>query len=140
MVAVGHELSHKEKEYPWLLHWGCDKKFISQTNEVLADFTGAERMVHSSREDLLRSILYKRQHRISMGKADAGDPSHPSWTRRAHYVANYDFGPQLIEQIACDVNCYNKKLISNVIAFYSQRSIVLNPPIQKDDAINTTTM
>lgn len=99
MVAVGHELSHKEKEYPRLRYSGCDREFIAKTNEVLADYNGAKRMLHSSRRDLLRSIFYKRQHRISMGKEDTGDRAHPSWERRAYYVTKYNFDAKLIEQM-----------------------------------------
>lgn len=117
-VTIGHELTHKEKEYPKLFYRGYDRKFIAQTTEVYADYNGAKRMINSSRKNLLRSIQYKRSHKISIGEEDTGDFAHPSWERREYYVTNFNFTADLIKQIADDVNCQNERLINSVISFY----------------------
>lgn len=115
-ITIGHELTHKEKDYfSWTLSI-TDYKFMLQIGEVHADYGAAEKMVHSSKQKLLESVRYKR----ALKKKDEEGFIHPSWDKREYYIEHFDFDEKLIRQIAADVGCSNSKLIQKVCNYYKR--------------------
>lgn len=123
-ITIGHELTHKDGDFCKLIYFGPDKNFISWINEVHADFGAAQKIFNSDRTTLIKSCQYKYDYKIKHNKKDIDTISHPSWTRRKHYVEHFDFDNELIQQIAKDVNCTNQKLIKDISEFYDE--IILN--------------
>ena len=126
LITLGHELTHKDNEFSTLGCFGVNKKFINWANEIHADFGGTQKLFNSDRNTLVNSCEYKIKYR----KKDVDFPSHPSWARRKYYAKNFDFNRMLIQQIAEDVGCNNKKLIDKVCDFYID--IYLIPAIDKN--------
>lgn len=113
MITIGHELTHKEKDF-FSFRYILSYKFISWVNEVHADFGAAEKMADSSRNKLILSMKYK----LSLKQTDNDSPTHPSWEKRLDYVSNYDFDETLIRKIAEDTGCQNEILINKIISYY----------------------
>ena len=120
LITIGHELTHKEKDFSSFFTLGKNRKFINWLNEVHADFGAAEKMVNCSKQKLLESIDYK----LALKKRDYNHNTHPSWQQRRAYAESGTFGEILIDRIAEDVKCTNRNLIDKVKDYY--KSIVLN--------------
>lgn len=115
-ATIGHELTHKGGDF-FSIPLGLKAyRFIAQTNEVHADFGAAQKMLNGGRTALLQAIKYKQD--LVTGKD--GDCTHPSWQRRYHYAANYNFNEELVCKIAEDVGCKNRKLIRQIISHYEE--------------------
>ena len=99
--------------------------FIAYVNELYADFGAAEKMANSSRQKLLDAMEYKKARK----NKDEGTCDHPSWAQRIYYAEHYDFGEELIRQIAKDTGCNNQKIIDKVCKHYQE--IKLTPPPKK---------
>lgn len=115
-ITIGHELTHKDKEFSRLRFGKRNRQFIARVNEVHADFGAAQKMVNNNRQKLLDSIEYKRL----LKKVDNEDFSHPSWARRKYYVENFDFNRELINKIAEDIGYTNQDLIDKVCNHYQE--------------------
>lgn len=124
-ITIGHELTHKENEFHtfWLL--SKKKMFVKWVNELHADFGAAQKMANSERQKLLNSMEYKKARKDE----DKSTPNHPSCKQRIYYAEHYDFGEELIRQIAKDTDCNNQKIIDEVCKHYQE--IKLNPPPKK---------
>lgn len=121
LITLGHELTHKDKEiFP--LRFGFRwMSLIAYINEIHADYSAAQKMVESKRSILLKSVDYKRYHKVEIrGIQDKDTPEHPSWTRRKSYIESFNFDAQLIRKIALDLNCQNIKIIKYLIEFYDE--------------------
>lgn len=114
LFTVGHELTHKDGDFPTTGFHSKNKKFVNWANEVHADFGAAEKMVNSSREKLLTSMDYK----IAAKPNSIDSRSHPSWEHRKEYAELGAFDEKLIRRIALDVDCKNETLITDVVKFY----------------------
>lgn len=57
LITLGHEITHKDGDFPNKGAHYKNKKFINWVNEVHADFGGAEKMVNSDRQKLVDSII-----------------------------------------------------------------------------------
>lgn len=119
MITLGHELTHKEKEFPCFRHL-LDLQFCTWVNEVHADYGATEKMFDCSRNALLTSIDYKLRYKREHQKGDIEDLTHPSWARRKYYAEHFDFNADLIQQIAKDTECKNQKLIDKMCNFYKE--------------------
>ena len=115
-ITIGHELTHKEKDFLCFSLNPKDYKFMFRVGEVHADYGAAEKMVHSSRRKLLESVRYKK----ALKKIDKEDFMHPTWNKREYYIEHFDFDEKLIRQIATDVGCSNSKLIQKVCNYYKR--------------------
>ena len=112
-ITVGHELTHLDGDFSKKHYHRENWKFLSWVNEVHADFGGAQKMVGGSRELAVSGIRYKQK----LKKKDH-DGSYPSWEKRAHYVEKYNFSIELLEIIAEQTGCTNRKLIEQVHEYY----------------------
>lgn len=121
-ITIGHELTHKDRDICVLKYNPRYIKFIAYVNESHADFGAAEKMANCSRQKLLDSMEYKKAHKDK----DISNLSHPTWTKRIFYAKHYDFGKELIRQIAKDTGCNDQKIIDEVCEHYQE--IKLNPP------------
>jgi len=121
LLTLGHELTHKDKEFLSIIYFKKSKKFINWVNEVHADFGAAEKIVNSKREKLLLAMEYKSK--LNPNSVDR--QSHPSWKRRLDYATNYNFDENLIKQIYKDSGCKNTELLNKVLDFYIDRFIIL---------------
>lgn len=115
-ATLGHELTHKDKDYAFWEFWTKDKKFVNWINEVHADFGGAVKCLYSKRENAIEAVSYKKKCK---GKKDRDTSDHPSWNKRQEYISNHDFDETLIRKIATDVGCKNEKLINNICSYYA---------------------
>lgn len=117
-ITIGHELTHKEKQLCPIKYIPKIKfiKFLSQVNEVHADFGAAKKMANGNRKQLLDSIEYKK----SLKKIDKEYFGHPSWTRRKIYVENYNFNNELIQKIAKDIGYTKQNQIDKVCKYYKE--------------------
>lgn len=120
LITIGHELTHKEPEYPCYNLFGSERKFSHWVQEVHADFSGTLKLGNSKRKNLVESCEYKKEYKESIGNKDKDSSSHPSWKKRIEYAKHYNFNTELIKQIALDVNCKNQKLIDKVCDFYDE--------------------
>lgn len=116
-ATIGHELTHKDKDYLFIEFFTKDKKFINWVNEVHADFGASEKCFQNVREKVFSAVIYKRKYK---GERDKDSSAHPSWKRREEYILNYDFNENLICKIAEDVDCKNLKLINNVSKHFTE--------------------
>lgn len=66
-------------------------------------------MANCNRQKLLASIRYKKNLH-----PNKDDYTHPSWDRRESYAEKFDFGSELIDQIAKDAGYTNVKFIEKV--------------------------
>lgn len=114
LITIGHELTHKDNDFPLRNTFGSNRKFIHWVNEVHADFGGASKMVNCNRKILVASIEYKR----ALKKKDYESSTHPSWSLRKTYAQNYNFNDTLISIIADKTKCKNSKLIEQVKNHY----------------------
>lgn len=125
LITLGHELTHKDKEIFPLRYGFRWLSLIAYINEIHADYSAAQKMTDSKRSILLRSIDYKRHHKVEIrGMQDKDTPEHPSWSRRKSYVETFNFDAKLIRKIAHDLDCKNERIINHLIEFYDD--IVLN--------------
>lgn len=113
-ITIGHELTHKDGDIFVLKHGIRCVKFLAHVNEVHADFGAAQKM-NLGRNILIKSMEYKK----SFADNDKSDCSHPSWERRKFYAKNFDFTKKLIQQIAKDTGCKNKKAVREACAHYN---------------------
>lgn len=117
LQTVGHELTHKDGDFP-ILKYGVNYiKFIAYVNEVHADFGSAQKMLNSNRKQLLQSMLYKQSQ---FSNIDKGDYAHPSWEKRIYYVKHFNFAKTLIRQIMYDINCLNDVIIDDVSSYFGE--------------------
>lgn len=123
-ITIGHELTHKIKDFSKLVVFGKDKIFINWVNEIHADFGGAEKMANSSRLALIKSYDYKINYKINQHKKDIDKSSNPSFKTRKYYVENYNFNKKLIKKVALNTGCLNDQLINQIISYYDE--IILN--------------
>ena len=114
--TIGHELTHKDKEFSRCKRSRKDRIFVARINEVHADFGAGPKMMGNRRDLILQAIEYKK----SLKKKDKESKlsSHPSWEKRYEYIKNYDFNRKLIERVAEDMGYTNAKLIDEIDAFY----------------------
>ena len=117
LQTVGHELTHKDGDFPILKYGVNYVKFIAYVNEVHADFGSAQKMLNSNREQLLQSMLYKQSQ---FSNIDKGDYAHPSWEKRICYVKHFNFTKTLIKQIMYDMNCLNDVIIDDVSSYFDE--------------------
>lgn len=120
MMTLGHEKSHNDQHRRYLFP---SLAFIRHVREVYCDFSGAQKMCGRSRKKLVQSFKYKINFKQSVGEKDVDDCFHPSWERRLFYAKNFNFGEDLIKQIAKNVRCRNLRLIYQTI--YSYDDIIL---------------
>ena len=113
LITLGHELAHKEGNLCRYISSKNKIRFFSWINEVYADFRAAE-LMQKSRKDLLLAIDYKK----SLRKQDKDTFYHPSWSKRRYYAENYNFTNELVDQIANDTECKNKRSVSKVCDFF----------------------
>lgn len=113
LFTIGHELTHKEKDFFCMTSSKVDFKFILWINEVHADFGAAQKVANCRMKDLLDSIEYK-----STLNKNSDTFTHPSWEHRKKYAESGAFDEKLINQIALDVDCKNETLITDVAKFY----------------------
>ena len=59
LITIGHELTHKEKEFNILKYGIKYIKMIAYTNEIHADFGAAQKMFNCNRKILIKAIDYK---------------------------------------------------------------------------------
>lgn len=126
LITIGHEMTHNEGDFSTNGFQGKNKKFISWTNEVHADFCAAQKMVDSSKERLLLSMDYKIKLKLEQKNNFMRrfmELSHPSWHQRKSYVEIGSFNKALIEMIARQTGCTNKELINDIATYY--RDIIL---------------
>lgn len=114
-ATIGHELTHKENDFVFIEYWTKDKKFVNWVNEVHADFGAVGKSLGNSRNRAVSAAEYKRKYK---GKKDRDTSSHPSWSRRKAYLTSYDFNYELLDKIAKDVGCTNKKLFRIVCSHF----------------------
>ena len=122
-ITLGHELTHKETQFSHYFSL-CNLKYIAWVNEVHADFGAAQKMFNSNRKILIKAIDYKLNYKHKHQKGDIEDFTHPSWVRRKYYVEHFNFDSKLIQQIAKDVGCSNKKLINKICLFYKEIKLI----------------
>ena len=114
LFTLGHELTHKEKDFFCFPLTKCDFKFILWTSEVHADFGAAQKISDSRLQDLLDSIAYKS----ALNDKSSKTLMPPSWKQRKQYAETGIFNQKLIEKIASETNCTNVGLIKRVCDFY----------------------
>lgn len=120
-ITIGHELTHKEKDFSTFGLSATNKMFVNWVNELHADFGAVQKMANSNRQKLLDSMEYKRMRKDN----DENNCYRPSWTQKIHYVKHYDFGKELIQQIAMDTGCKKQNIIDEVCEHFQE--INLNP-------------
>ena len=125
-LTMGHELTHQENDYFFLEPFTKNEKFVYWVNEVHADFGGIVKAFDGNIKQGLRAMEYKRKGKI---REDKDTFMHPSWERRMRFVSEYDFGANLIREIANIVGCKNDYLIEKVINHYDE--IILCKALQK---------
>lgn len=114
LMTLGHEVSHRIEYKSKLPLRPRDRKFVDWVNEVHCDFSGAKLMIHSNRRKFIDSVQYKS----SIKRNNKDTNSHPSWKRRLEYATEYNFDKKLIERIARDTKCTNRRLIHNICGFF----------------------
>ena len=115
LMTLGHELTHKEKDlFPPM--YGCGTKFVAWVNEVHADFGGTQKMLNDNRISALEAITYKMKQKST----DIENYSHPSWSRRQHYITNYNFNSELIKKIAQDAQYSNERVINKISSHFEE--------------------
>lgn len=123
--TLGHELAHKERWcFPVALTRG-GSTYIAQLNEVYADFGAAKIVADGNRDAMLRSIQYKKNEYLNKDDTKK-DGSHPSWERRERYATYFDFGPELIIEIAKELGCHGTLVEKRMLKFYKGYDIKLN--------------
>ena len=123
-TSLGHEMSHLG-DFPYKGYYCKCRKFIRYVNEVYADFNGILLGVNGSLSEGLRCMQFKYD-RGGFYSRHISDRSHPSWKKRMQYVRKFEkFDEKLIEQIAKDTGCKNKKVISAVIQHFHGNIITL---------------
>lgn len=121
LITLGHEFTHKEKDlFPFRLKVK-NTLFVAYVNEFHADYNAAKRMFSSDKNSLLNSIEYKKKFKEDvLGEKDEDNSTHPSWGQKRIFVENFQFGADLIRQIAEYTGCKNKRLINKAIKFYDE--------------------
>lgn len=114
-ITLGHELGHKNGDFPVWKNKKENRKFIYWTTEVHHDFYAAQLVAESSRKRLLDALIFKKNFK----EKDISSLTHPSWEKRVFYAENFDFGFDLIAKIAEDTQCKDHNSIKNVNDFYS---------------------
>lgn len=130
LITIGHEMTHNEGDFSTNGFQDKNKKFINWVNEVHADFGAAEKMVECNRQKLINSMPYKVDAKKSKCKwlnklmkkifnlLHSDEYTHPTWETRIEYAKEYDFNEKLIQKIAKDTGCGNKKLIERAWQHY----------------------
>lgn len=126
LITIGHELTHKDCDIFFLKHGLRNIRFVAWVNEVHADFGATQKMANNNRQELVNSMKYKKSYK----EEDKDKTNHPSWERRIYYAEHFDFGKELIQQIAKDAGCKNQKIINRVCQHFQE--IKLTPLPQND--------
>ena len=117
-ISIGHEFAHITKRPRNLGHDKSLDTFLMWCDEIQADFNGAK-FFDFGREELIQSCKHKQQYKLTYIGKDKSSPSHPSWTKRLHYAANFNFDDDLIRQIAKDTGtCISNKMIDQILNHY----------------------
>lgn len=92
----------------------ADRRFILWVDEVHADFYSRKEL-GGSWDLLIRALSFKAGYRKRQGLfGDHPSFAHPSFTQRCRWAEEYDFSPALIEKIAQETGCTDRKLIQEV--------------------------
>ena len=90
------------------------KRLINWTNEVFADYFSLYHVFKNDKDKVERILKRKSKTR----RKDKSSNYHPSYELRVKYIGLFDFGEELIEEIARDCGCNETFMIEKVKAWY----------------------
>ena len=119
-MTVWHEMAHQKGDYFFLELFSNSSRFVNWVNEVHADYYAIEKSFDGS----LKRGIPAMDHKLQMkNNKDKDSYTHPSRKRRKEFVEKYDFGEELIREIARITNCCDSSLIEKVSSFFEPISL-----------------
>lgn len=114
--TLGHEMGHIMFDHGNnnLLLPRKRKRLINWTNEVFADYFSLYHVFKNDKDKVERILKRKSKTR----RKDKNSNYHPSYELRVKYIGLFDFGEELIEEIARDCGCNEAFMIEKVKAWY----------------------
>ena len=144
LQTIGHELAHRHdvsfSDNPFVNTWiqwcanyyskhNLEYRFLMHINEIHADFEGCQIALNASRQDVLRSCEFKKNHtsECSEGKKSKRLFSHPTWDERIFCLRYFDFTEDLIDHVAQNMSYSGSGIEKAKNHFHSLGWIFLSP-------------